>query len=142
MLNLAGPTATVTGWTSPEFDGSDGNIDQPGGYPYQCATNEPFYIQAAAWSPDDSTIYLGSTGYHPYNMPVGATPRADHLAPGMLVVADARCVHAVLFGEVASGHHVTGRTSRIALFSVGVEGVPMIHIEEALWVCVETLAKR
>jgi hypothetical protein len=76
MLNLSGPTAQVTAWTSPEFDGSAGNIDQPGGFPYQCATNEPFYIQAASWSPDDSTVYLGSTGYHPWNMPVGGTPRA------------------------------------------------------------------
>jgi hypothetical protein len=58
MLNVAGSSATVTGWTSPEFDGSNPS------YPYQCATVEPFYIQAAAWSPDDSTIYIGTTGYH------------------------------------------------------------------------------
>ena len=42
MLNVGGTTATVTGWTSPEFDGSNP------AYPYQCATVEPFYIQAAA----------------------------------------------------------------------------------------------
>jgi hypothetical protein len=76
MLNLATSPASVTGWTSPEFDGSDGNIDQPGGYPYQCATVEPYYIQAAAWSADDSTVYIGDTGYHPWNEPVGETPRA------------------------------------------------------------------
>jgi hypothetical protein len=76
MLNLATKKASVTGWTSPEFDGSAGNIDQPGGYPYQCATDEPYYIQAAAWSPDDSTVYIGDTGYHPWNLPVGATPRS------------------------------------------------------------------
>jgi DNA/RNA-binding domain of Phe-tRNA-synthetase-like protein len=70
---------------------------------------------------------------------LGTSAAADHLAPGALVVADARCVHAVLFGEVASGHEVTPRTSRIALFTVGVEGVPQIHLEEALWVCGETL---
>jgi hypothetical protein len=73
MLNLATSPATVTAWTSPEWDGSDGNL--PGGYPYQCADVEPFYIQAAAWSPDDSTVYIGTTGYHPYNQPTGATPR-------------------------------------------------------------------
>jgi hypothetical protein len=67
MLNLSGPTATVTGWSSPEFDGSQGNL--PGGYPYQCATVEPFYLQAASWSPDDSTIYIATTGYHPWNQP-------------------------------------------------------------------------
>ena len=69
MLNVGGSTATVTGWTSPEFDGSSN------AYPYQCVTIEPFYIQAAAWSPDDSTIYIATTGYHPNGYPVGATPR-------------------------------------------------------------------
>jgi len=54
MLNLGGSAAAVTGWTSSEFN-------QP------CATVEPFYVQAAAWSPDDSTIYIGTTGYKPYN---------------------------------------------------------------------------
>ncbi len=72
---------------------------------------------------------------------LGSSEYAHHLAPGRLVVADARRVHAELFGELAPGHEVTARTSRIALFAVGVEGVPAIHIEEALWVCLETLAE-
>jgi hypothetical protein len=67
MLNLSGSTATVTGWSSPEFDGSKGNL--PGGYAYQCYAKEPFYIRTASWSPDDSTIYIGTTGYHPWNSP-------------------------------------------------------------------------
>jgi hypothetical protein len=78
MLNLATSPATVTGWTSPEWDGSDGEAtpaDPTNGYPYECATVEPFYIQAAAWSPDDSTIYIGTTGYHPNGWPIGETPR-------------------------------------------------------------------
>ena len=62
MLNLSGSTATVTGWTSAEFNGD-------------CATDEPFYLQAASWAPGDSTIYIATTGYHPYNMPIGMTPR-------------------------------------------------------------------
>jgi hypothetical protein len=78
MLNLATSPATVTGWSSPQWDGS-GGLATPGdpddGYPYECATVEPFYIQAAAWSPDDSEIYLGTTGYHPNGWPTGATPR-------------------------------------------------------------------
>jgi DNA/RNA-binding domain of Phe-tRNA-synthetase-like protein len=73
---------------------------------------------------------------------LGSTEHADHLAPGRLVVADARFVHAVLFGELAPGHEVKSRTSRIGLFTVGVEGVPAIHIEEALWVCIETLSSQ
>jgi len=69
MLNVGGTTATVTGWTSPEFDGSNP------AYPYQCATVEPFYIQAAAWSPDDSTVYIGTTGYHANGSSTGQTAR-------------------------------------------------------------------
>jgi hypothetical protein len=62
MLNLSGATATVTGWTSPEL-----NTD--------CNYNEAFYAQAASWSPDDSTIYVATTGYKPAGSPAGATPR-------------------------------------------------------------------
>jgi hypothetical protein len=70
MLNLASrPAAAVTRWTSPEFDGSKGNIGVKGGYPYQCTGREPFYIRSAAWSPGDSTIYTASTGYRPWNLP-------------------------------------------------------------------------
>jgi hypothetical protein len=81
MINVGGVSATVTGWTSPEFDGSAGEstpsdpTDGSAGYPYQCATVEPFYIQAAAWSPDDQAIYLASTGYHANGFPTGDTPR-------------------------------------------------------------------
>jgi hypothetical protein len=61
MLNVGGTKATVTGWTSPEWDGSD-----TAHYPYyQCMPNQAFYIRAGAWSPDDSTVYLATTGYHP-----------------------------------------------------------------------------
>ena len=73
MLDLATNPATVTDWTSPEWDGSAGNL--PGGYPYQCAPIEAFYIRTAAWSPDDSTVYIATTGYHPWNLPTGSYPR-------------------------------------------------------------------
>ena len=66
MLNLGPRQGRVTAWTSPEFDGSHGNL--PKGYPYQCHTTTPFYVRAAAWSPDDSTIYFADTGYHPWNL--------------------------------------------------------------------------
>ena len=62
MLNVSGTTAAVTPWTSAEFSGP-------------CATVEPFYLQAASWSPDDSQIYIATTGYHPYNEPTGSFPR-------------------------------------------------------------------
>ncbi|HEY2575272.1 MAG TPA: hypothetical protein VGI74_03085 [Streptosporangiaceae bacterium] len=67
MINMATDPATVTGWTSPQWDGSSGNL--PNGFPYQCTLTEAFYIRDAAWSPDDQTIYTASTGYHPWNWP-------------------------------------------------------------------------
>ncbi|HZO76849.1 MAG TPA: hypothetical protein VFB39_02325 [Solirubrobacteraceae bacterium] len=51
-LNVGGSSATVTGWTSSEFNG-------------HCATTEPFYVQAASWSPGDSNIYIATTGRQP-----------------------------------------------------------------------------
>ncbi len=55
MINLSGTTATVTGWTSPEFDGSDPNGTlNPDDVYFNCGASHPFYIRAAAWSPDDS----------------------------------------------------------------------------------------
>ena len=65
MLNINQTPPKVTGWSSPEFDGSKGEI--PGGFPYQCGDSHPFYIHAAAWSPDDSTIYIADTGIHTWN---------------------------------------------------------------------------
>jgi hypothetical protein len=62
MLNLTTTPATVTGWTSSQFNG-------------ECYYTEPFYIQAAAWSPDQSTIYIATTGYHPNGGPTGKTAR-------------------------------------------------------------------
>ncbi len=73
MLNLAAHPAKVTGWTSPEWDGSKGNL--PKGFPYQCETNEAFYIRTAAWSPSDGTIYTASTGTRPWNVSASA-PRS------------------------------------------------------------------
>jgi hypothetical protein len=63
MLNVGGSTGTVTGWSSPEFDGSN-----PTAYPYYyCSPSHPIYIRAAAWSPDDQTVYIADTGFHPWN---------------------------------------------------------------------------
>ena len=66
MLNLASrPTASLMSWTSPRFDGSKGY--PPKGYYYNCNKSEPYYVKAGAWSPDDKTVYLASTGYRPWN---------------------------------------------------------------------------
>ncbi len=51
MLNLAGNHGNVSDWNS-------GDFSQP------CVAKHPMYIQAAAWSPDASTVYLADTGDH------------------------------------------------------------------------------
>jgi hypothetical protein len=61
MLSLSGSQANVTGWTSPEFN-------------QHCSPGESFYVRAAAWSPDDSTVYTASTGFHPLNWVKGTYP--------------------------------------------------------------------
>jgi DNA/RNA-binding domain of Phe-tRNA-synthetase-like protein len=70
---------------------------------------------------------------------LGSTEYAHYLPPGRIAVADARNVHALLFGDVALGHGVHARSKRIALFSVAVDGVPAIHVEEALWLSLDVL---
>jgi hypothetical protein len=62
MLNVGGSRASVTGWTGR-------------GLNTNCNFNEPFYAQAAAWSPDDSTIYVATTGFKPNGTPGGSAPR-------------------------------------------------------------------
>jgi hypothetical protein len=52
MLDLGSGTATVDGWTSTEFLTN-------------CNYNEAFYLQAAAWSVDDATVFTATTGYKP-----------------------------------------------------------------------------
>jgi hypothetical protein len=52
MLDLSGSTATVTPWTSAEFNA-------------RCVLNESFYVRAASWSPTDGTVYIATTGFHP-----------------------------------------------------------------------------
>jgi hypothetical protein len=52
MLGLGASSGTVTPWTSTEFN-------------QFCAVNRPFYIQAAAWSPDGSEVYIATTGKNP-----------------------------------------------------------------------------
>jgi hypothetical protein len=51
ILDLGSTAVSLDGWYAPEFNGS-------------CVSpNEAFYAEAAAWSPDDSTIYTAETGY-------------------------------------------------------------------------------
>jgi DNA/RNA-binding domain of Phe-tRNA-synthetase-like protein len=68
-----------------------------------------------------------------------AGARELRLSPGSLTVADRAKVHAPLFGDPAPGRGVDSHTRRIVLYALGVNGVPAIHVEEALWTCLEAL---
>jgi hypothetical protein len=54
MLDLGVTSVTTDAWYATEFNQA-------------CFVGEPFYAQAAAWSPDGQTIYVASTGYKPSN---------------------------------------------------------------------------
>jgi hypothetical protein len=54
MLGLGADHGSVSDWTSSEFG-------------QHCSDAHPFYVKGAAWSPDQSTVYIATTGEHPYN---------------------------------------------------------------------------
>ncbi len=54
MLDLGPISATLDPWYSAEFNAN-------------CYVREPFYVQAAAWSPDGASVYVTTTGYKPAN---------------------------------------------------------------------------
>ncbi|HET6449180.1 MAG TPA: hypothetical protein VFG31_08730 [Conexibacter sp.] len=56
-----------------------------------------------------------------------------------IVVADARTPLAPLFGEPTARHAPRRGTGRLLLFALRVDGVPLVHVEEALWQCAEVL---
>jgi DNA/RNA-binding domain of Phe-tRNA-synthetase-like protein len=93
------------------------------------------------WAIDAGRVDVGGLGIRSTvaGDRLGSGELADHLPAGRLAVADAVCVHALLFGEIARGHEVTRASRRIVLFAIAVDGVPAIHIEEALWQCVEAI---
>lgn len=65
--------------------------------------------------------------------PLGRGVQAPLLAGGQLIVADASAAVAVLFGEPSATHLPTTHARRVALFALQVQGVPAMHVEEALW---------
>lgn len=70
---------------------------------------------------------------------LGEHPEALPLPDGQIVVADARTPLAPLFGEPAQDRLPGRRTARLLLYALRVNGVPPVHVEEALWQAAETL---
>ncbi len=69
----------------------------------------------------------------------GDAPQAE-LPAGQIVVADAAGPLAPLFGEPAASRVAGRRTRRLLLYALRVDGVPLVHVEEALWQCADALA--
>ena len=63
------------------------------------------------------------------------------LSSRQIVIADEDHTLAVLTGEVAEERGVTPQTESMVLASVQVKGVPLISVEEALWMVVDTLVR-
>ena len=92
-------------------------------------TNVPIWALDAATVLGDLEIRRAAEGE-----PLGRGEEYPTWVPeGRLVVADLEGPVAQLFDEVARQHRVTAATSRTRLYSVQVEGVPAIHVSEALW---------
>jgi len=91
---------------------------------------------------DARLIALIETGVPVWALDAGVVDQASlgiRHAAGRLVIADAVRVHGTLFGEPEPGHAPGRGRRRVVLFAVGVEGVPAIHLEEALWMAREVL---
>jgi DNA/RNA-binding domain of Phe-tRNA-synthetase-like protein len=70
---------------------------------------------------------------------LGGDAEAPPLPAGQIVVADSRVPLAPLFGEPTAAAASARRTTRLLLFAVSVDGVPRVHVEEALWQCADAL---
>ncbi len=70
---------------------------------------------------------------------LGADSGGHPVGTGTLVVADDHRVHTVLFGARSPDSAVSPDTRELVLFAVSVEGVPLIHVEEAFWLASEAL---
>lgn len=99
-------------------------------------TGVPIWALDAAKVDGPLGVRVAEEGEH-----LGRAEAAPPVPAARLVVADARSPLAVLFGELAPGHGVTGDTASMRLFSVQVAGVPAIHVEEALFQCSEILVE-
>jgi DNA/RNA-binding domain of Phe-tRNA-synthetase-like protein len=93
------------------------------------------------WALDARRVEVGSLGIRAAasGERLGGVEDGLSLTAGQIVVADASRVHATLFGDPAPGHAPRPGARRIVLYAVAVEGVPAIHVDEALWVCSDVL---
>jgi len=73
--------------------------------------------------------------------PLGRALEPRALPAGRLVLADSSAAVGLLFGELAPDCHPGARTRELTLFAVQVPGVPTLYVEEALWICRNSLER-
>lgn len=83
-------------------------------------------LRAQATEPESLTIRLSRPGEAP--------------GEGRMVIADARRLHGPLFGAPNPEVAARRRDRDLVLLCAGVDGVPTIFLEEALWLAAEILA--
>lgn len=95
----------------------------------------------AVWALDASRVHTETLALRTSREgeTLGSGRSAVPLAAGRLVVADAQRLHGLLFGALATDHRPETISDELVLFSVGVDGVPAIYLEEALWLAAELL---
>jgi DNA/RNA-binding domain of Phe-tRNA-synthetase-like protein len=93
------------------------------------------------WALDADAVDAAGLGIRTATVHDAAPGSASAPAPpgGSLVVADGSRAHAVLFEDPLPGRGAGPRTGRAVLFALGVDGVPDIHMEEALSIATELL---
>jgi DNA/RNA-binding domain of Phe-tRNA-synthetase-like protein len=90
-------------------------------------------LDAAAVDPAPPGLGIGLAG-------AGVAAPDGAALEGALVIRDHRAVHAPLFGTPLPGAEPAPSTTAVTLYSLGVEGVPQIHIDEALWLAADLLS--
>ncbi len=88
----------------------------------------------------DADRVSGEPGIRPSAPGEQLEGRPGELPHGTIVIADAVRPISLLFGALAAGRGVSPRSSRTLLCAIGVQGVPAIALEEALWIAAGVLA--
>jgi len=103
MLSLRRTRARVTKWRSAEFFRS-------------CADSEPFYIPAASWSPDSSTVYIAADGLKPFDNPASAPRTGLCDAASAFPSANRRVAHKWINYTGCDSLFATAADSAVAYF--------------------------
>lgn len=93
------------------------------------------------WALDAGLVDPAGLGIRATTAEDAATAPDISVPAGSLVVADGRRPQAVLFSDPPPARGVGQRTRQVLIFTLAVDGVPEIHVEEALWMVFDLLSE-